>query len=691
MDVSQLGPLLEAESIRTTTIQIDGFVASSEQAVKASSDMASAFGKAGGTSKEMSQSVAGMALSVKSVTQEYQKFSKPADDAAKASEKLGEATGKIRGSMVDFAKDLLSGEEPMKAFAKNGLDIASTAAEAGMGIEDVAGAMGLMNPVGAGIAVVGAAGVAAFMGLKDAADKAADNKDFINSLGLSKDQMAQLKDTSVTTGDVFGGLGKAAEDLWNSINKGDIVGKTIGNMLSAMTTTAGTVLKTISDVIVDIIAYAVGGESAYISAWRHAPEALGDLAISAANNVLKGLEDIVNASLHAVGSLMDKLGIKNDFGKMEIKFGEINNPFKGKAASWGSDVVKDFNAGVNGTKSMFKGLGDMAVAGVKAVGKAVGDATATVVDDIVQVSHERISSDANAIRQAGQDAADAQKAACQCQGAGGNAAQDASNSGATGHTASRHAKKTAQSGKSGFTADQYKIREPKLELGFIEHYVRDLDTTLPKVPDVIKPWSKEINAAKEAFTVFAQSAVDSLKKVIKSGGDLGKTISSAFKDIAKNYLNSQIEKIFNSLGKVLSKSSNPVMSFIGGLFTKKNAMGGVYDSPSLSAYSGGVYDSPRMFAFANGAGVFAEAGPEAIMPLTRGSDGKLGVRASGGGSEPTHIRVYVDQDGNWQAAVQQIAAGVAAPIAQQAGVSAAQGGSAMAITRQNKTQRNRLA
>jgi lambda family phage tail tape measure protein len=60
-----------------------------------------------------------------------------------------------------------------------------------------------------------------------------------------------------------------------------------------------------------------------------------------------------------------------------------------------------------------------------------------------------------------------------------------------------------------------------------------------------------------------------------------------------------------------------------------NAKGGVYDSPSLSAYSNGVYNSPKTFAFAQGAGIFAEAGPEAIMPLTRAADGSLGVRMVG--------------------------------------------------------------
>lgn len=66
---------------------------------------------------------------------------------------------------------------------------------------------------------------------------------------------------------------------------------------------------------------------------------------------------------------------------------------------------------------------------------------------------------------------------------------------------------------------------------------------------------------------------------------------------------------------------------------KFNAKGGIYNSPSLSAYSGGIYNSPQVFAFAKGAGVFGEAGPEAIMPLTRAANGSLGVRAVSGAAD----------------------------------------------------------
>ncbi|HFV5885016.1 TPA: phage tail tape measure protein, partial [Escherichia coli] len=63
-----------------------------------------------------------------------------------------------------------------------------------------------------------------------------------------------------------------------------------------------------------------------------------------------------------------------------------------------------------------------------------------------------------------------------------------------------------------------------------------------------------------------------------------------------------------------------------------NADGGVYQSADLSRYSGTVVNRPTFFAFAKDAGVMGEAGPEAILPLRRGADGKLGVVADIGGS-----------------------------------------------------------
>ncbi|HIB1525347.1 TPA: phage tail tape measure protein [Salmonella enterica subsp. enterica serovar Muenchen] len=62
-----------------------------------------------------------------------------------------------------------------------------------------------------------------------------------------------------------------------------------------------------------------------------------------------------------------------------------------------------------------------------------------------------------------------------------------------------------------------------------------------------------------------------------------------------------------------------------------NADGGVYRSAGLSQYSGSIVNRPTFFAFARGTAVMGEAGPEAILPLRRGANGKLGVVAAGGG------------------------------------------------------------
>ncbi|HIC3080229.1 TPA: phage tail tape measure protein [Salmonella enterica] len=71
-----------------------------------------------------------------------------------------------------------------------------------------------------------------------------------------------------------------------------------------------------------------------------------------------------------------------------------------------------------------------------------------------------------------------------------------------------------------------------------------------------------------------------------------------------------------------------------------NADGGVYRSAGLSQYSGSIVNRPTFFAFARGAAVMGEAGPEAILPLRRGANGKLGVVAAGSGGMAMFAPVY---------------------------------------------------
>tara|TARA_A100000171_G_scaffold28305_2_gene26435 strand:+ start:3397 stop:5679 length:2283 start_codon:yes stop_codon:yes gene_type:complete len=71
---------------------------------------------------------------------------------------------------------------------------------------------------------------------------------------------------------------------------------------------------------------------------------------------------------------------------------------------------------------------------------------------------------------------------------------------------------------------------------------------------------------------------------------------------------------------------------VGNLNAAFNAKGNVFEHGEIRAFAdGGVVHGATMFPMARGVGVMGEAGPEAIMPLSRGPGGKLGVAAPGGG------------------------------------------------------------
>lgn len=77
------------------------------------------------------------------------------------------------------------------------------------------------------------------------------------------------------------------------------------------------------------------------------------------------------------------------------------------------------------------------------------------------------------------------------------------------------------------------------------------------------------------------------------------------------------------------------MNIDGGLEGWAN--GGVFNSSDLHSHLNKVVDTPTFFRFAKG-GVFGEAGPEAIMPLARDGQGRLGVRSQGS-SAPVTVNV----------------------------------------------------
>ena len=145
--------------------------------------------------------------------------------------------------------------------------------------------------------------------------------------------------------------------------------------------------------------------------------------------------------------------------------------------------------------------------------------------------------------------------------------------------------------------------------------------------------SMAADGMKQAMGGAVTTITDMLNGNVDSWKDWGISVLKIVENVA---INMALANGVSSLGSFFSfgassaaaASSGTAIQNAGANFTF-NAKGNVYDSPSLSAYSNGVFQTPQLFAFAKGAGIFGEAGPEAIMPLTRAPNGDLAVRAVG--------------------------------------------------------------
>lgn len=157
-----------------------------------------------------------------------------------------------------------------------------------------------------------------------------------------------------------------------------------------------------------------------------------------------------------------------------------------------------------------------------------------------------------------------------------------------------------------------------------------VDQEMAKLTETFDPFQKVIEGV--AGTIESE-----LNSAFASVLDGTKTLGDALFDFASNVLAKVAQDLF------AQQFSKPIAAGIAGIFA---ADGRVFDSSGVTPFAkGGVVGGPTIFPFANGVGLMGEAGPEAIMPLARGADGKLGVAAANGNSAPNiTINNYSGQD-----------------------------------------------
>jgi phage-related minor tail protein len=138
---------------------------------------------------------------------------------------------------------------------------------------------------------------------------------------------------------------------------------------------------------------------------------------------------------------------------------------------------------------------------------------------------------------------------------------------------------------------------------------QELENALKNLEDRSRQFGSVLTSALKGAVLSGRSLEDTLKGVALS-------LSGMALDAALKPLTGMFSSLFSGL--------------LGGIMPFAN--GGVTGGVQAFA-SGGVVASPTFFPNGSGIGLMGEAGAEAIMPLQRGQDGRLGVAVNGGGRQ----------------------------------------------------------
>ena len=175
------------------------------------------------------------------------------------------------------------------------------------------------------------------------------------------------------------------------------------------------------------------------------------------------------------------------------------------------------------------------------------------------------------------------------------------------------------------------------------------DPTIDKDTSPLKSFAKTAfdlaKQTEEAFVNAFKGMEDALVKFVMTGKlnfrDLANSIIADLTRMLVRY--AIVQPLFKAIFPNIKIGSANGNVFSNGEVVP-SAKGNVFAKNKIVPYAyGGIVNKPTLFPMANGMGLMGEAGPEAIMPLKRGANGKLGVQSSGGVG---NIVVNVDASGS---------------------------------------------
>ncbi|MFT5630201.1 MAG: phage-related minor tail protein [Gammaproteobacteria bacterium] len=174
------------------------------------------------------------------------------------------------------------------------------------------------------------------------------------------------------------------------------------------------------------------------------------------------------------------------------------------------------------------------------------------------------------------------------------------------------------------------------------------DSQLRDIQGTLSETTRDLGNLERGFSGGLRRAFDGL---VFDGLKLSDALSVVAKSMVDTAYSAAINPVMQHLGGLLASGVNGAVSSImpfenGAPFSQGRVM---------PFAKGGVLDGPTTFPMRGATGLMGEAGPEAIMPLARGADGRLGVRSAGGGSVNINMHISTPDVQGFQRSQGQIA------------------------------------
>lgn len=190
-----------------------------------------------------------------------------------------------------------------------------------------------------------------------------------------------------------------------------------------------------------------------------------------------------------------------------------------------------------------------------------------------------------------------------------------------------------------------------------------LERSLAAAAEMSAAFSTELEGMRQSMTFAARevgamstSFGSTLKRAFDGVVFDGMKLSDAMKGVARSMADTvyaiAMKPIQDAVGGALATGMNGMLSQ-----AMPFANGGAFSAGRVLPFArGGVVSSPTTFPMRGATGLMGEAGPEAIMPLARGPDGRLGVRGGGGRAVNVTVNVSTPDVAGFARSQSQIAA-----------------------------------